>query len=79
MATQSTRDTTTVLRDHINWTTWISQLQARCVVYKIWDQIDPDATTIPTLELTVPLPLLVADYILAANILSATRALELST
>jgi hypothetical protein len=79
MATQSTRDTTTVLRDHTNWTTWISQLQARCVVYKIWDQIDPDATTIPTPEPTVPLPPSVADYTPAANILSATRASELST
>jgi hypothetical protein len=79
MAAQSTRDTTTVLRDHTDWTTWISQLQSRCIVYKIWDKIDPESTAALLPKPAIPEPPLPSEYTPAANVLSATRVSELST
>jgi hypothetical protein len=79
MAAQSTRDTTTVLRDYTDWTTWISQLQSRCIVYKIWDKIDPELTAALLPKPAIPEPPLLSEYTLAANMLSATQVSELST
>jgi hypothetical protein len=79
MATQSTRDTTTVLRDHTDWTTWISQLQSRCLVYEIWHKIDPESTAALLPKSAIPEPPLPSEYTPAANVLNATRVSELST
>jgi hypothetical protein len=79
MANTSTRDATAVLRDHTDWTAWISQLQSRCTIHEIWDKIDPDSITLPTPKPVVPLPPSVADYAPAANIQLPTRVSELST
>jgi hypothetical protein len=79
MAAQSTRDTTTVLRDHTDWTTWISQLQSRCIVYNIWDKIDPESTAALLPKPAIPEPPRPAEYTPAANVLNATRVSELST
>jgi hypothetical protein len=79
MAAQSTRDTTTVLRDHTDWTTWISQLQSRCIVYQIWDKIDPESTAVLLPKPAIPQPPLPSGYTPAANVVTATRVSELST
>ncbi|KAF9728657.1 gag protein [Paraphaeosphaeria minitans] len=44
MAQQPYRDPTVTLRDHTDYTGWITQLQARCVAHNIWDKVNPTAT-----------------------------------
>ncbi|KAF1922949.1 uncharacterized protein M421DRAFT_76556 [Didymella exigua CBS 183.55] len=45
MAQPAYCDPTTVLRDQADWTGWLAQLQARCLLRNIWDKINPKTTT----------------------------------
>ena len=79
MTGYSQRDPTVTLRDHTDYTAWITQLQARCVVHDIWSKVKPTATT---LLLTKPEPVkapIISEYTPAANIENPTRQSELST
>lgn len=45
MTTQANQQNTTViLRDEHDYRAWYSQLQARCITYSIWEQVNPDGT-----------------------------------
>jgi hypothetical protein len=79
MTAFSQRDPTVMLRDHTDYTAWITQLQARCVVHDIWSKVNPTATT-PLLMKPVPVRApIVSEYTPATNIDISTRLSELST
>lgn len=79
MAQPTNRDSTVHLNNSADHRGWRTQLQARCVVYNIWDKVNPKSTTPMTPK---PLPVrapVVADYAPAANIEVPTRPTELSS
>ncbi|PVH91567.1 hypothetical protein DM02DRAFT_606418 [Periconia macrospinosa] len=78
MAQQSYRDPTVTLRNHTDYTGWITQLQARCVVHNIWDKINP-AATVPLIMKPVAIRApIIARYAPVANVEIPTRPTELS-
>ncbi|KAG9376713.1 hypothetical protein A1F94_012313 [Pyrenophora tritici-repentis] len=44
------QNATVLLRDEHDYRAWYSQLQARCVTYNIWEQVNPDGTKLPLME-----------------------------
>lgn len=79
MAQQLYRDPTATLRDHTDYTGWITQLQARCVAHNIWDKVNPTATNpLITKPVAIRAPV-IAGYTPAANVGIPTRQTELST
>jgi hypothetical protein len=79
MTQQSQRDPTVTLRDQTDYTGWLSQLQARCLVHNIWDKISPSSTQ-PLLLKPKPVRApVVADYTPAANVDVPTRQSDLSS
>lgn len=45
---------TVLLRDEHDYRAWYNQLEARCVTYNVWDQVNPDGTTELLTEPTLP-------------------------
>ena len=79
MAHSYQRDPTVTLRDQSDYTGWLAQLQARCVVHNIWDKISPEATE-PLLIKPVPVRApIIADYTPALNVDVPERQSDLST
>lgn len=78
MAQPSYRDSTVTLRDHTDYTAWITQLQARCVVHNIWDKVNPTETVpLITKPVAIRAPV-IARYPPAANVETPMRQTELS-
>ncbi|KAI1561825.1 hypothetical protein PtrEW7m1_011113 [Pyrenophora tritici-repentis] len=44
------QNATVLLRDEHDYRAWYSQLQARCVTYNIWEQVNPNRTKLPLME-----------------------------
>jgi hypothetical protein len=79
MAQNTHRDPTVMLRDQSDYTGWLAQLQARCLVHSVWDKINPDATE-PLLFKPVPVRApIIADYTPAANVETPERQSDLSS
>lgn len=79
MAHQHQRDPTVTLRDQTDYTGWIAQLQARCLVHNIWDKISPDSAE-PLLNKPAPIRApIIANYTPAANVNVPMRQSDLST
>lgn len=79
MAQPTYRDPTVTLRDHTDYTGWITQLQARCVVHNIWDKVNPKSTAQLTPKPEAVRAPVIADYTPAANVDIPTRQTELSS
>lgn len=79
MAYQAQRDLTVTLRNDADYTAWLTQLQSRCVVYNVWDKINPATTTELTQRPIAIRAPVIADYAPAANIQEPARQSELST
>ncbi|KAI8942930.1 hypothetical protein NX059_000968 [Plenodomus lindquistii] len=74
------RDPTVILRDHTDYTTWMTRLKARCIAHNIWDKINPKSTTRPTVKPVAERAPVIADYAPAnASNTSPRRITDLST
>ena len=78
MTHQHHRDPTVTLRDQTDYTGWLAQLQARCVVYSIWDKISPDAVEPLLMKPTPVRAPIIVDYTPATNVDVPERQSELS-
>ncbi|KAF2010265.1 hypothetical protein BU24DRAFT_467731 [Aaosphaeria arxii CBS 175.79] len=78
MAQQTQPSAVLTLRDHTDFTNWMTQLEARCVAYNIWSKIDPSSTEIPLREPIKPVLPKAADYTPAANVEIPQRPSDLS-
>ncbi|KAF2022642.1 hypothetical protein EK21DRAFT_119543 [Setomelanomma holmii] len=78
MSTQPHRDSTILLRDQYEWTTWINQIQARAAVYNIWNNLNLEHPVPFLVEPTLPEAPEPSGYHAPAGVQEASRPSELS-
>ena len=62
MSLSTMRDSQVLLTDHTVWTSWLQQLETRCVSLNVWEQVSPNGNIAPKTEPVLPAEPDVASY-----------------